>query len=164
MAGCSNSSYAFVVDTSAEPEPVDTLALALPSIRDSSSHSHRSITGFQVIDDFPPFIYDSCEYAKDTCKPIRKVRAAPQAQAFGEEVHIDVWSHLPPTLSLGRRRYYIIFTDKYPLRGSKYFARKTRPFRSTSLSRFGRKRSTGPAFLSHARNSTTWSFDFRHLT
>jgi hypothetical protein len=31
-----------------------------------------SITGVHVIDNFPPFICDSCEYAKMTCKPICK--------------------------------------------------------------------------------------------
>jgi hypothetical protein len=31
-----------------------------------------SITGLQLIDDFPPFTCDSCKYAKTTRKPIRK--------------------------------------------------------------------------------------------
>jgi hypothetical protein len=32
-----------------------------------------SITGVNVIDDFPPFICDSCEYANTTRQTIRKV-------------------------------------------------------------------------------------------
>ena len=71
-----------------------------------------SITGVHVIDDFPPFICDSCEYAKTTRKQIHKERVAPQAQAFGEEVHTDVWGP-SPTLSLGGRKYYVTFTDDH---------------------------------------------------
>jgi hypothetical protein len=71
-----------------------------------------SITGVHVIDDFPPFICDSCEYAKTTRKQIRKERTAQQAQAFGEEIHTDVWGP-SPTLSLGGRRYYVTFTDDH---------------------------------------------------
>ena len=59
-----------------------------------------SITGVHVIDNFPPFICDSCEYAKTTCKPIRKEHIAPLAQSFGDEIHTDVWGP-SPTLSLG---------------------------------------------------------------
>ena len=71
-----------------------------------------SITGIQLIDDFPPFICDSCEYAKTTQKAIHKERKAPQAQAFGNEVHTDVWGP-SPNLSLGGRKYYVTFTDDH---------------------------------------------------
>ena len=57
-----------------------------------------SIISVHVIDDFPPFICDSCEYAKMTHKQICKERVAPQAQAFEEEVHTNVWGP-SPTLS-----------------------------------------------------------------
>src|SRR5258708_945061 len=69
-----------------------------------------SITGLQLIDDFPSFICDSCEYAKTTRKLIRKGRSEPQAQSFGDEVHTDVWGP-SPTHSLGGRRYYVTFMD-----------------------------------------------------
>ena len=48
-----------------------------------------------------PFTRDSCEYAKTMLKPIRKERAAPSAQAFGNEIHTDVWEP-SPTSGLGR--------------------------------------------------------------
>jgi len=69
-----------------------------------------AITGFQLINDFPPFTCDSCEYAKMTWKPIHKEREAPQAQAFGDEIYTDVWGP-SPTFSLGGRCYYVTFTD-----------------------------------------------------
>jgi transposase InsO family protein len=65
-----------------------------------------------LFDDFPPFICNSCEYAKTTRKPICKEHTAPPAQTFGEEVHTDVWGP-SPTLSLGGRRYYVTFTDDH---------------------------------------------------
>jgi len=70
----------------------------------------RAITGVHVIDEFPPFVCDSCEYAKTTRKTIQKERQAQQAPTFGDEVHTDVWDP-SPTLSLGGRRYYVSFTD-----------------------------------------------------
>jgi len=69
-----------------------------------------SITGLHVINNFPPFICDSCKYAKTTWKPICKECTAAQAQTFGEEAHTDVWGP-SPTLSLGSRKYYVTFTD-----------------------------------------------------
>ena len=104
-------------DNAASAEPVDILTLhrrlghiSVDAIR--TLIRAGSITGVQVIDDFPPFICDSCEYAKTTRKPIRKERAEPPAQSFGDEVHTDVWGP-SPTHSLGGRRYYVTFTDDH---------------------------------------------------
>jgi hypothetical protein len=70
----------------------------------------NAVTGIHLIDDFPPFTCDSCEYAKMTRKAIRKERIAPQAETFGDEIHTDLWGP-SPTLSLGGRKYYVTFTD-----------------------------------------------------
>ena len=71
---------------------------------------NNAITGLQLIDNKSPFICDSCEHAKLTHKNIRKEQSAPQADAFGAEIHTDVWGP-SPTLSLSNRKYYITFTD-----------------------------------------------------
>jgi len=47
---------------------------------------------------------------KTTCKPICKEGEVPLANAFGMEVHTDLWGPLP-TQSLEGRKYYIAFTD-----------------------------------------------------
>jgi hypothetical protein len=70
----------------------------------------NAVTGIHLIDDFPPFTCDSCEYAKMTCKAICKERIAPQAETFGDEIHTDLWGP-SPMLSLGGRKYYVTFTD-----------------------------------------------------
>ena len=41
-----------------------------------------SITGARVINDFPPFICDSCEYVETTRKQILYIRSEQQTQAF----------------------------------------------------------------------------------
>ena len=72
----------------------------------------NAITGINLIDNSISSLCDSCEHAKMTRKAIRKEREAPPAQAFGEEIHTDVWGP-SPNLSLGKRRYYLTFTDDY---------------------------------------------------
>jgi len=47
-----------------------------------------------------------------TCKEIWKEHKAPLADVLGMEVHSDVWGP-SPIPSLGRRRYYVTFTDDY---------------------------------------------------
>ena len=47
-----------------------------------------------------------------THKPIHKEQLTPQATAFGNEVHTDVWGHAP-VLSLRGHKYYVSFTDDY---------------------------------------------------
>ena len=99
------------------PEHVDILTLhcrlghiSLDTIRQLICSN--AVSGLHLIDDFPPFACDSCEYAKATCKAIRKEREASQADSFGAEVHTDVWGP-SPTESLGGRKYYITFTDNF---------------------------------------------------
>jgi len=72
----------------------------------------NTVTGLHLIDDFPSFTCDSCEYAKTTRKAIRKEWEAPLADTFGAEVHADVWGP-SPTLSLGGHKYYVTFTNDY---------------------------------------------------
>ena len=71
-----------------------------------------AIEGIQLIDDGSAIICDSCEYAKTMCKPIQKERDAPLADAFGTEVHTDLWGP-SPTPSLGGCKYYVTFTDDH---------------------------------------------------
>ena len=71
-----------------------------------------AIEGIQLIDDRSAIICNSCEYAKTTHKPIQKERDAPLADAFGAEVHTDLWGP-SPTPSLGGRKYYVTFTDDH---------------------------------------------------
>jgi transposase InsO family protein len=73
---------------------------------------NKAISGIHLIDDHPPFACDSCEYAKTTRKPIQKQHEGPQATAFGDEIHSDVWGASTPE-SLGGRKYYVTFTDDY---------------------------------------------------
>ena len=74
-------------------------------------HSN-TVAGLHLVDDLPPFTCDSCQYAKATCKAIRKEQEAPLANSFGAKVHLDVWG---PSLvqSLGGCKYYVTFTDDY---------------------------------------------------
>ena len=53
---------------------------------------------------------DSCEYAKTTQKPIKKVRETPRAAKFGDEIHSDVWGP-SPIQTPGHKEYYVSFTD-----------------------------------------------------
>ena len=104
-------------DSTTMAEPVDILMLhhRMGHISVNAIHAliHTgSITGLQVIDNFPPFICDLCKYAKMTRKHISKKQAAQQAQAFGDEIYTDVWGP-SPTLSLEGHQYYITFTDDH---------------------------------------------------
>ena len=71
-----------------------------------------AIEGIQLIDDGSTMVCDACEQAKATRKPIKKIREAPLAGAFGDEVHTDLWGPAP-VQSLGGRAYYVTFTDDY---------------------------------------------------
>ena len=71
-----------------------------------------AVEGVELIDSNAPFICDSCEHAKLMRKVIRKEQEAPLANAFGAEVHTNVWGP-SPTLSLGKQKYYVTFTDDH---------------------------------------------------
>jgi hypothetical protein len=51
----------------------------------------NAATGLQPIDLSSPLSCDSCEHAKTTRKVIRKHATTPHAEAFGDEIHTDVW-------------------------------------------------------------------------
>lgn len=72
----------------------------------------NAVTGLQSIDLSSSFSCDSCEHAKTTRKVIRKHAATPQAKAFGDEIHTDVWGPAPIS-TLSGRKYYITFTDDH---------------------------------------------------
>ena len=55
---------------------------------------------------------DSCEYAKATWKPIRKVHETPQALEFGEEINSNLWGP-SPVQTPGKKEYYASFTDDH---------------------------------------------------
>jgi hypothetical protein len=55
---------------------------------------------------------DSCEYAKTTRKAICKVREAPCAAKFTDEVHSDLWGPSPIQSPRGKE-YYVSFTDDH---------------------------------------------------
>ena len=63
---------------------------------------------------------ESCEWAKGTRKVIVKVREGESCKVVGEEVHSDLWGPAPVE-SLGRKRYYISFTDDYSRYMNIYF-------------------------------------------
>lgn len=55
---------------------------------------------------------DSCEYAKATCKPIRKTHEEPRTSKFGNEIHSDVWGP-SPVQTPGQKEYYVSSTDDH---------------------------------------------------
>jgi hypothetical protein len=73
---------------------------------------HHLIDGIDLVDDGSTLLCNSCEYAKFTHKPIQKEHTAPLADAFGAEIHSDLWGP-SPVPSLGGRKYYVTFTDDY---------------------------------------------------
>src|SRR6266850_4601674 len=70
------------------------------------------IEGIKLVDDGTTITCKTCEQAKATCKETRKEHKASLADTLGAEVHSDVWGP-SPIPSLGRRRYYVTFTDDY---------------------------------------------------
>ena len=68
------------------------------------------VLGVELEDEGPPIPCESCEYAKATRKPIRKVRMEPRANAFGDEVYSDLWGP-SPVQSIGGRKYYVTYMD-----------------------------------------------------
>ena len=106
-----------VYAAAAVPEVVDIITLhrhlshiALDSIR--SIIRNNMVTGIQLIDDKPSFFCESCEHAKATCKPINKEHQSNLAEAFGDEIHSDLWGP-SQTATIGGRRYYVTFTDDF---------------------------------------------------
>ena len=71
-----------------------------------------AVTGLTLNNDATPLSCDSCAHVKTTHKMINKERIALPADAFGAEVHTDVWGP-SPIMSLGGRKYYVTFTDDH---------------------------------------------------
>jgi hypothetical protein len=71
-----------------------------------------AVEGIELTDDNTLFTCDSCEQAKSMCKPIQKEQEEPLALSFGKEVHSNVWGP-SPMLSVGKSKYYIMFTDDF---------------------------------------------------
>jgi hypothetical protein len=70
------------------------------------------IEGVHLINDSATVTCKACEQAKATCKEIWKECEALLSGALSEEIHSDVWGP-SPVPSLGRRRYYVMFTDDF---------------------------------------------------
>jgi hypothetical protein len=73
---------------------------------------NHAFEGIDLVDDGSTLICETCEQAKATRKQINKEREAPLADAFGDEVHTDLWGP-SPVPSLGGRAYYVTFIDDY---------------------------------------------------
>jgi hypothetical protein len=107
--------HAYAAVDSLEKVDLPTLHRRLGHIAGDTIRSlirNNLIDGIELLDDGSPLLCDSCQHAKFTKKPIRKERVAPLADAFGAEVHTDVWGP-SPVASLGGRKYYITFTDDH---------------------------------------------------
>jgi hypothetical protein len=53
---------------------------------------------------------NSCEYAKATCKPIKRECQTSRATKFSDEIHSNVWGP-SPIQTPGHKNYYMSFTD-----------------------------------------------------
>jgi hypothetical protein len=70
------------------------------------------ITGIQLDNTRPSFVCPSCGYTKTTCKVINKECVVDIADAFGAEIHTDLWG--PSSVqTIGGRKYYVTFTDDH---------------------------------------------------
>ena len=74
--------------------------------------SNKAITGIEIDSTTSIQQCESCEYAKATRKPIKKIRETPRAAKFGDEIHSDVWGP-SPVQTPGRKEYYVSFTDDH---------------------------------------------------
>ncbi len=68
------------------------------------------VTGIKLDPDSQEAQCDACIFVCATRKPVPKMHAGPQAQRFGEEVHMDMWGPSPITSKCGCH-YFITFTD-----------------------------------------------------
>lgn len=70
------------------------------------------VQGVELIHTSESLECEACIKAKTTRKAVSKVREGPRATVFGGEVHSDLWGPAR-TVSLGKRVYYISFTDDF---------------------------------------------------
>jgi hypothetical protein len=78
------------------------------------------VEGVTLDQESEPSVCESCEWAKGTRKKIVKVRDGERCTAVGDEIHSDVWGPAPVE-TLGRKRYYISFTDDFSRYTNIYF-------------------------------------------
>ena len=65
---------------------------------------------------------ESCEWGKTARKKVNKVREGERCKAVGDEIHTDLWGPADVE-SIGKKRYYITFTDDHSRYTSVYFLR-----------------------------------------
>ena len=65
-------------------------------------------------------VCESCEWAKGMRKAIVKVRDGDRCEAVGDKVHSDLWGPAPVE-TLGKKQYYISFTDDHSRYTNVYF-------------------------------------------
>jgi len=70
------------------------------------------IEGIKLVNNGTTITCGACKQAKATRKEIQKEHEALLADTLGVEVHSDIWGP-SPIPSLGRRRYYVMFTNDY---------------------------------------------------
>ena len=73
---------------------------------------NNAVTRLQLLNPNSSFTCDSCKCAKAIRKPIKKERTSKPTQAFGDEIHSDLWGPSPIS-TIGGHKYYISFTDDY---------------------------------------------------
>jgi transposase InsO family protein len=78
------------------------------------------VEGVRLEADSEASVCESCEWAKSTRKAISKVREGERCAAVGDEIHSDLWGP-SPVETLGKKRYYISFTDDYSRYTTVYF-------------------------------------------
>ena len=65
-------------------------------------------------------VCESCAWAKNTRKAVSKTCEGERCAAVGDEIHSDLWGP-SPIETIGRKKYYISFTDDYSCYTSVYF-------------------------------------------
>ena len=78
------------------------------------------VVGINLEADSEATVCESCEFAKGTRKAIAKVRDGERCAELGDEIHSDLWGP-SPVETLGKKRYYISFTDDYTRHTTVYF-------------------------------------------
>ena len=69
-----------------------------------------------------PSSCESCAWAKTTRKAVSKVRDGERCAAVGDEIHTDLWGP-SPVETIGKKKYYVSFTDDHSRYTSVYFLR-----------------------------------------
>ena len=78
------------------------------------------VEGVKLEADSTPTTCESCAWAKTTRKMVTKEREGERCTAVGDEIHSDLWGP-SPVETIGKKRYYISFTDDFSRYTSVYF-------------------------------------------